>query len=295
MRPALHATVWLAAALVAVASGCHRTPAVEVGAIRVAQGALADPLREAGLDEGTLERAARDALGASGFRGGDPRTAHRARVDVLTVKVTPAHGGGGLVAEVTVELELAPAEGASGFTARESGTGAAPLGGSAPAEGWSRALAAAAREAAGGLAIARAEAVKPMREVIADLASPDSRLRGHAVRALAERRDPAAVPALVQRLSDPDPDVVHRTVGALAQIHDPRAVGPLIDVSRKGDDALAARVARIIGDIGGPEARGYLLTVEAGHPDPRVQRAAREALEEMRARDREAARVAAER
>jgi HEAT repeat protein len=66
-------------------------------------------------------------------------------------------------------------------------------------------------------------------------------------------------------------------------------VPPLIELSRSGDPALTARVARIIGDIGGPEAEGYLLTLEAGHPDPRVRTAAREALEELaaRARDRQ--------
>lgn len=291
MRAPRHASLCLAAA-VAVA-GCRRAPPIEIGPIRVAQGALAEPLREAGLDEAALERAAREALAAEGFGPGDARTAHRARVDVLAVRLAAPRGEGGPQAEVTVELEIAPPEGAAGLDARETGTGSAPLAGSTPAQAWSRALAAAARRASAELALARTEAAKPIGEVIADLASKDVRVRGHAVRALAERRDPAAVPGLLDRLADPDPEVVQRTVGALAQLRDPRAVGPLIDLSRGGDAALAARIARIIGDIGGPEARGYLLTVEAGHPDARVQRSAREALEEMDAREREAGRVAA--
>ena len=53
--------------------------------------------------------------------------------------------------------------------------------------------------------------------------------------------------------------------------------------------ALVARVARVVGDIGGEEAQGYLLTLEAGHPDPRVRFAAREALGELATREAQAA------
>jgi hypothetical protein len=60
-------------------------------------------------------------------------------------------------------------------------------------------------------------------------------------------------------------------------------------MSRAGDAALVARVARVVGDIGGQEAQGYLLTLEAGHPDPRVRVAAREALGELATRDAQAA------
>jgi hypothetical protein len=298
MRAARQASLSLAALAVAGAltalAGCKRTPPVEVGAIRVAQGALADPLREAGLDEDALERAAREALSGSGFPAGDVRAAHRARVDVLAVRLAPARGGVGPQAEVTVELALTPPEGAAaGFSARETGSGTAPVSGVSPARAWALALQSAARQAAEGLAVARAESAKPVEALIADLSSDDPRLRGHAVRALAERRDPAAVPALIGRLHDPDPEIVHRAVGALAQLRDERAVGPLIEVSRQGDPAITARTARIIADIGGREARGYLLTIEAGHADARVRRAAREALDELDAREHEAARVAA--
>ncbi|WP_242394404.1 HEAT repeat domain-containing protein [Anaeromyxobacter oryzisoli] len=295
MRALRHAILCLAGALSVAGAGCQRGPRIDVGAVRVAQGALAEPLREAGLDEAALERAARDALVAEGFRkGADVRAAHTARVDVLAVRLSAPSGDRPAV-EVSVEIQLVPPEGAAGLDARETGTGSAPLAGSTPAEAWSRALAGAARGAAAGLALARKEAAKPTGEVIADLSSQDARVRGHAVRALAERRDATALPALVARLEDPDPEIVMRAVGALAQLRDRRAVGPLIDLSRKGDPALTARLARVIGDIGGPEARGYLLTVEAGHLDPRVQRSAREALEEMDARQRQeaAGRVAA--
>jgi HEAT repeat protein len=109
---------------------------------------------------------------------------------------------------------------------------------------------------------------------------------------LGARRDPAAVSPLLERLEDDHPDVVDRAVGALSRIGDARAVGPLIELSRRLDAGTAARLARVIGEIGGSEAEGYLLTVEAGHPDPRVRRAAREALGAIQVRDaRTAARV----
>ena len=80
---------------------------------------------------------------------------------------------------------------------------------------------------------------------------------------------------------------------ALARIGDRRAVAPIIDFSLRLDDGRhTARYARIVGDIGGGEARGYLLTLESGHVDPEVRAAAREAVAELEAREREAARVA---
>ena len=62
--------------------------------------------------------------------------------------------------------------------------------------------------------------------------------------------------------------MAHRAVGALAQIKDPRAVPALIDLCRGGDSALTLRMARIVADIGGRDAQGWLLVLEAAHPDP---------------------------
>jgi hypothetical protein len=280
-RPRTVAVLVAAAALCACDRGA---PPVHVVSVRVAQGALSEPLREAGLDDAALEAGTRDALAAAGFRVGDGKRPHRARVDVLAVRLAPGQGGGPRV-EVAVEIELAPAESGAEGVQRESGTGSAPFAPGLPADPWRAALSAAARDAADGLALAFAEAAKPLEAVIRDLGAPTARVRQQAIRVLAERRDPSAVPALIEHLDDPDPEVVHRVVGALAQIGDPRAVGPLIDVSRREDGALLSRVARIIGDIGGQEAEGYLLTLEAGHPDGRIRQSAREALDELRARD----------
>lgn len=282
-----------AAAAVLLGAGCERGPGpIHVTSVRAGDGELAGPLREAGLDAGALEAAAREALTAAGFRLGDGKRPHRARVDLVGVRFAPAQPGAAARVEVAVEIELAPADDGAGASARETGTGNAALAGPRPAEAWRAALAAASRRAADGLALAAAAATKPVDQVIRDLEAEDPRQRARAVQALAERREGAAVPALIRRLDDPDQEVSHLAVGALAQLGDERAVGPLIEVSGRGDAAFTARLARIIGDVGGREAEGYLLTLASGHPEPAVRDAAREALEELRARARQAGPVA---
>lgn len=286
----------VAAAVAALLLGaaCDRGPGpIHVTSITVGDGGLAAPLREAGLDAGALEASAREALTAAGFRLGDGKRPHRARVDLVGVRFAPAQPGAASRVEVAVEIELSPAEDVEGVTARETGAGTAALAGPRPAEAWRAALAVASRRSAEGLALAVAAATRPVEQVIRDLEGDDPRQRARAVQALADRRATAAVPALIERLDDPDPEVSHQAVGALAQLRDPRAVGPLIEVSGRGDAAFTARLARIIGDVGGSEAEGYLLTLASGHPEPVVRAAAREALDELHARAREAGPVAA--
>jgi hypothetical protein len=266
----------LAAVLLLVA--CDRGPArVHVESVRVAQGALAEPLRAAGVTEAALATAAEEALAKAGFRlapGG--RRAHRARFDVLSARAVPT-GVGALRLELGVELELIPVRG-PGDPVREAGRVSRVFGTEGAASAWRQAVEGAAARAAQGLSVAFAAEEKPRAALLADLDADDPRARAHAARVLGARRDPAAVSALLERLEDDHPDVVDRAVGALARIGEPRAVGPLIALSRRQDAGTAARLARVIGEIGGAEAEGYLLTVEAGHPDPRVRRAAREAL-----------------
>jgi hypothetical protein len=277
----------LALSLALLAAACSRGPGpIHVVSIR-ASGGL-EPLREAGVDGSAVEAAARAGLEAAGFVLGDGTRPHRAAVEIVAVRlVPPERPGGSPRAEVAVEIGLVPLE--AGSAARETGAAIAPLSEGDPRAAWRSAVTQAARGAAEGLALAFAEEAKPLEQVIADLSSGDPRVRDHAVRVLADRRSPSAVPSLIERLTDEDRRVAHRAVGALAQIGDERAVGPLIEMSRAGDAALVARVARVVGDIGGQEAQGYLLTLEAGHPDPRVRVAAREALGELATRDAQAA------
>ena len=274
------------AGLVALAPlGCRRGPKpAHIASVRVAGGAVSDTLRDAGLDAPALEAATLTALQAAGFKVGAGERTYRARVDVVGVRLAPPDGASsGPRVEVGVEIALEVEGDSDQSVLRDTGSGVASVAEGGPAGAFRQAVAAAARDAAEGLALGIAAEGKPLRQVLADLGSADPRVRDHAVRALAERRNPETVPALVQRLEDADADVVQRAVGALAQIGDPRAVPALIELAQRADPDLAARVVRVIGDLGGPDAEGYLLTVESGHSDRRVRRAARDALRDLRA------------
>jgi len=275
----------LAGALSLAPAACRRGPRpAHVASVRVVGGSVSDTLRDAGLDTPTLEAAALSALQAAGFRAGAGERTYRARVEVVGVRLAPPDGASsGPRVEVGVEIALEPESETDLPVLRDIGSGVAAVAEGGPAGAFRQAVGAAARDAAEGLALGLAAEGKPLRQVLADLGSPDPRVRDHAVRALAERRNPDTVPALVQRLDDADADVVQRAVGALAQIGDPRAVPSLIELAQRADPDLAARVVRVIGDLGGPEAEGYLLTVESGHSDRRVRRAARDALRDLRA------------
>lgn len=264
--------------------------AVHVVSVGASAGVHAEALRSVGLDRAALSAAASAGMTEAGFRMGDGPRSYRARLEVVALRRRPVEDGAAM-AEIVVELELSPAV-ARGSSVLETGAGAARIQPGGPADAWGRALQIAVREAAAGVALALSEEAKPAEKLIRDLGSGDVRVREQAIRVLGDRRSREAVPALIGRLGDPDPLLAERAAGALAQIRDPRAVGPLIDYSRRDSDgARTARFARIIGDVGGSEARGYLQTLESGHLDPRVRTAAREALQDLDEREREAARL----
>lgn len=279
------------AALLLVAACTRGTPPVHVSAVRVADGALSGALREAGLDDAAVEAAARAALTEAGFRLGSGERPHRARLDIVGVRLAaPVAFEGGPRAEVTVEIELSPAESTAGGARRETASASAPLAPSAtPREAWLAALGEAVRRAADGLALSFAEERKDVDDLVADLSASDARVRELAIRVLGDRRSRTAVPALLGRLDEEDALLQPRIVAALVQIGDERAVPALIELSRSSDPAHSARLVRFIGDVGGSEAEGYLLTLDSGHPDARIRRAAREALADMRARAKDAA------
>ncbi len=273
-----------------VAASCARGPEpIHVTAIRLADGAPSEALREAGLDETTLEVAARAALSGAGFKVGEGASPHRALLDVPSVRVLPGDSGPRL--EVTVELELTPADPAArGGSRREVASASIALGSAlTPRDAWRAALVQATQRSAEGLGLGVAAERKEVAGLVSDLTANDLRVREQAVRVLAERKARAAVPALVERLKQEEPRLTHRILGALAQIGDERAVPALIDVARGADPTLTGRIVRFVGDIGGAEAEGFLLTVESGHPDPRVRKAAREALDDLAVRAKEAA------
>lgn len=131
---------------------------------------------------------------------------------------------------------------------------------------------------------------KTEAQLIADLEAKDPRARDYAIRVLADRRSPAAVPQLIARLSDPNPDVARRAAGALIAIGDRRAVTPLIDMTRKRRPEDVGPILYAIASLGGPEAEAYLFTLESGSPDEEVRRAAKGAYEDLLRRKQEEAR-----
>jgi HEAT repeat protein len=118
-------------------------------------------------------------------------------------------------------------------------------------------------------------------QLIADLEAKDARARDYAIRVLADRRSPAAVPQLIQRLTDPNPDVSRRAAGALIAIGDRRAVGPLIELTRRKRPEEVGPILYAIASLGGPEAEAFLFTLESGSPDEEVRRAAQGAYADL--------------
>jgi hypothetical protein len=269
-------------------AGCSRKPEpCLITGVTVVQGDGSSRLEALGLDRDELRFMTLRALGrTAGFQvpsGEPPRGARRCRagVSILDARLSAK---GTTLAEILVRLEVAPGEDADAISETvRSAESVEP--GEAVLAAFRRAVEGGAARAASGLALAIAEAQKPDALVIQDLESGNPRLRDLAVRVLADRKNPVAVPALLARLQDPDPDVADRAVGALAQIGDPRAVGPIIELSRRREGPFVAQMVRIVGDIGGAEAEAYLETMLAGHPDPAVVSAAREALRDARRRN----------
>jgi len=288
--PRRPATRGLAASLVLLGvAACHKAPsACFITGVSVADAPDQPGLEARGLDRDDLRRAASEALGrTAGFRlpPAEPSgKMPRCQVTVSLLDARPLVQGGG-ASQVEALVGLSVTVGEEGEGAREVARYAETVrAGEGSRETLQRAIEGAASRAAAALALGFAESAKPDSAVVRDLDSADTRLRDLAVRVLADRKNSAAVPALLQRLSDPDTEVVERAVGALAQIRDPRAVGPLIALTQRREGPFVTQLVLIIGDIGGPEAIAYLDTLASGHPDPSVRKAAREALSNLRRR-----------
>jgi hypothetical protein len=127
-------------------------------------------------------------------------------------------------------------------------------------------------------------------QLVADLTARDVRVRDYAIRVLADRRSPAAVPVLIDRLQDENPEIVKRAAGALTAIGDRRAVAPMIDLTRRRGGDQVGPLLYAIASLGGGEAEAFLFTLESGSPDAEVRRAARGAYAELVHRKQEEAR-----
>jgi len=122
------------------------------------------------------------------------------------------------------------------------------------------------------------------------LESTDARVRGYAVKVLAERRHPAAVPPLLEQLKAEDLDLVRGAIGALVELRDPRAVPVMIDACHARDNLFQREVVFALGAIGGDEAEAYLYTMAQGHDEPVIRASAQQALDELKARSKQGAR-----
>ncbi len=291
----------------ALAIACSRTPAgaIKVGALQLSEANLAAS-PELGASAEQARTGLRNALEATRKFAVIPdskdKTAARVRLEVESARrvlgpQTPRDPEREQ-AEVLVSLELLLPDGqgqldrlvAEGGARRPTPVDAA---GSPEPEGRAQAfegaLQGAMLEAATALSWQVEARKKSDADLEKDLTASDARVRDYAVRALAERRNPAAVPLLLARLDDESPEVVRRAMGALVAIGDPRAAPRLIELTRKRPPEFVAEVLYALGSLGGSEAEAYLYTMESGSPDEEVRRAAHEALGDLRRRRDETA------
>ncbi len=251
-----------------------------------------------GLTSQEVAASAREALGEHGrigllepgdARGDDPPW--QGRVELVYVRtlppmVAPAEGNGmqPMRAEVAVELALTRGAGSrivgEGRAQQEFASGGAEA---ARAEAFAQALDDALAEAAKQVALHLETAGKADDALVADLEAGDVQRREYALRILAERKSPVAVPHLLERLEDADRTVQLRAVGGLVAVGDRRAVPQLIDVSLGRDPPFVIQVIYALAEIGGEEAEAYLFTASTGHQEEIVRDAAKEALDSLRA------------
>ena len=149
------------------------------------------------------------------------------------------------------------------------------------------ALDAALRDAVAALEAQIEARNKTEEALLKDLTAADARIRDYAIRVLADRRSPAAVPHLIARLQDPSPEVARRAAGALIAIGDRRAVTPLIEMTRHRRPEDAGPILYAIASLGGPEAEAFLFTLESGAPDEETRRAAKGAYDDLVRRKKE--------
>jgi len=299
------ALAWLLILGLGLGLGCKRSPSgdLAVGELIVSDANLAgNP--ELGETADNVRRELKEALEATGRfvvkAGADSKLRLEIESARRLIVPPPVIGQGAApdreMAEVQLSLELFTNT-AQGDVERTLAEGQArrPTGSEGGIDlairlaAFDAALDAALHEAVVALTWQLEARKKTDAALIADLAAPDARVRDYAVRALSDRRNPAAVGALLLRLQDDSPVVVRRTVGALVAIGDMRAVRPLIDLTKKRSPALVAEILYALGSLGGPEAESFLYTLESGSPDEEVRRAASEALSDLRRKREEAA------
>lgn len=298
------------AALAVAAAACRPSAsggALAVGTISVSEAALAGKPEIAESAE-NVRKEVRAALEASGrFRvreGGPVRIQLEIERAQRTLAPPPVFDPAKPVieqevADVAVTLEMT-STGAQGEVERLVAEGSArrpthaddSLDPGARHAAFDAALDAAVREAVAALDQQIQARNKTEEALLKDLTAPEPRVRDYAIRVLADRRSPAAVPHLIARLQDPNAEVARRAAGALIAIGDRRAVTPLIEMTRHRRPEDAGPILYAIASLGGPEAEAFLFTLESGAPDEETRRAAKGAYDDLVRRKKEdAARV----
>jgi len=117
--------------------------------------------------------------------------------------------------------------------------------------------------------------------IVAALATGEAEVRGEAMRVAADRKEVAAVAALIALLKSEEPGERDRVVGVLVEIGDRRAVKPLIEAAKFRDVEELPKVIDALASLGGEEARAWLEFVASGHGDSGVRDLAKEALTRM--------------
>jgi hypothetical protein len=148
----------------------------------------------------------------------------------------------------------------------------------------------AVRDCVGGVGARVKLAAGDTGAIVAAIGGSDDDLRDEGVRLAAERKETAAVPALIKLLKSDDHAVRDRAIGALAAIGDGRAVRPLTEVAKFNELGDLPKVLDALATIGGPEARSYLEFVASGHESQEMRDLAKEALTHLERRQAERAR-----
>jgi hypothetical protein len=279
-----------------LALACNRVPpgAVPVGSLAISEANLAgNP--ELGVAAEGARRELQRAVEATGKFVLRPEAPARIRLAIESARrMSLLTATGPELASVELTLELTSPSGLGEFEKTLSeGSGRVPTEAETSTDPEARltafraAFRAALEDASRGLVWQVEARKKADPELTQDLTAEDARLRDYAIRALADRRNPAVVPQLLNRLADENPVVALRAVGALVAIGDRRAVDPLIEMTRKTKPQVTAQILYALASLGGPTAEAYLYTLESGAPDDEVRRAATDALLELRRKNAE--------
>ncbi len=295
----------LAVALGLGALACKRraaAPPPEVAEVRVVvKGDGADGVPR--LDRAALERIARAAIadasgltvhedGGVGGGGHDPRARRyklRVELQIGAAEDVPAKKGN---LRALVQARLWPLGGEPGALSFEQSVLAdrAYVVGAPGEPAWQAHAERALSDCVAGVGARVKLASGDARALVAAIDGSDDDLRDEAMRLAEERREPAAVPALLGRLKSDDHAVRDRAIGALAAIGDRRAVHPLTEVAKFNDLADLPKVLDALATIGGPEARAYLEFVASGHDSAEMRDLAKQALVHLDRREAERAR-----